>query len=117
MTATYSSTLATAKDRLRFCLGDTDTTDGLLSDEEIAAALTIKGTEDAALLYLAKGLYRRYARQPIKVSADGASMDFSARIDAWREIIADAESANTGGLRIRRLVRPQNISDQGEYTT
>ena len=117
MTATYVNTLLTARDRLRFQLGDTDTADALLADEEIAAAVTIKTTEDAALVYLAKGLLRRYARLPVKITADGASIDWGERVAAWREIIADAETAESTGLRVRRLARPQEIADQGEYTT
>ena len=117
MTATYSPTLSLARDRLRFQLGATDVNDALLADEEIAAAVTIKTTEDAALVYLAKGLLRRYARLPVRVTADGATIDWGERVAAWREIVTDAEQAQYSGLRVRRLARPQEIEDQGEYTT
>lgn len=117
MTVTYNGGLTLARDRLRFQLGDTDTSNALLTDEEIAGAVTLQSTEDAALLYLAKGLLRRWAREPVRVSADGTTFDWSGRLEVWREIIADAASVSTGGLRIRKLSRPQLIDDQGEYST
>jgi hypothetical protein len=88
-----------------------------LSDNEIAAAITLKTDEDAALLYLAKALLARWGRAPIKVTADGTTLDFSERVNVWREIVAEAGQSATGGLRIRRLARPQKIDGQGEYTT
>ena len=117
MTTTYSTALTLVRDRLRFRIGDTDTANALLSDEEIAGAVTLKTDEDAALLYLAKGLLARWGRAPVKFSADGASYDFSERVAVWREIVAEAEASSSGGLRVRRLARPQEIADQGEYTT
>lgn len=117
MTATYDSTLGATKDRVRFRLGDTDVDDALLSDEEIAAVIALKSTEDAACLYLAKGLLARYGREPVKVTQDGQTLDFSARVGVWKELIADIGTQSSGGLRIRRLARPQAISGQSEYTT
>jgi hypothetical protein len=118
MTATYDPTLATVKDRLRFRLGDSDPGEFLLSDEEIAAVLSLKADdEDSALLYLAKGLIRRYSREPVRTSADGVTMDFSDRLKAWQEIVAEGSQTVTSGLRVRRLNRPQSISGVGEYTT
>lgn len=117
MAATYTNTLLVAKDRIRFRLGDTDTTNALLDDNEIAAAISLKSDEDAALLYLAKGLLARWGREPVRVVADGTTLDFGERVAVWREIVAEAAESSQGGLRIRRLARPQEISGQGEYTT
>ncbi len=123
MTATYTSTsIATVfKDRCRFILGDTDTANPLLTDEEIAAALTYKSSvETDALVFLAKGLLARYSRSPVKITQDGQTLDFSERVKTWRELVADAErsatSTPTAGIRIRRLSRPANISTTTEYT-
>lgn len=123
MTATYdSNSIATVlKDRIRFILGDTDTANPLLTDEEIAAALTYKSNVEAdSLLFLARGLLARYSRSPVKVTQDGQTLDFSERVKTWRELVADAErsatSTPTAGIRIRRLSRPSNISTTTEYT-
>lgn len=116
MAATYSSSLSAAKDVIRFRLGDTDTTAALLSDEEIAAVVILKGdSEDAACLYLAKGLLARYGREPVRVTQDGQTLDFSGRIGVWQELVADLARESTGGIRIRRMARPQSIATPGEY--
>jgi hypothetical protein len=115
--ATYDNTLATTKDKIRFRMGDTDTVDALLQDEEIAAALNLTATEDAAVAFLANGLIQRYSRDPIKVTADGVTMDFSAKIEAWQRMVTEADELVTQGVQIRRLARPTLISDRGEYTT
>ncbi len=116
MTATYSSLLSTARDKVRFRLGDTDTASSLLSDEEIAAVLTLKGSvEDDACLYLAKGLLARYGREPVKITQDGQTLDFSARIGVWEALVAELSQASSGGIRIRRMTRPQSIETPGTY--
>lgn len=110
MSATYKTTLATARDRIRFALGDTDVTSALLSDQEIAAALSAKGSEDAATTYLARGLVAKFANQPNHVTADGVTLDYSERIAIWREVAQAAQAVTTGGgFRIRRVARPQLI--------
>lgn len=108
MSATYKTTLATARDRIRFRLGDIDVNRALLSDQEIAAAIGLKGSEDAALLYLAKGLLAQFTHQPTRVSADGTVFDFSERITTWRELVSELGQAT--GYRVRRLARPQMIN-------
>jgi len=112
MSATYKTTLLTARDRIRFRLGDVDVNRALLSDQEIAAVLTLKGGEDAALIYLAKGLLSQFAHQPTRVSADGTVFDFSERIGVWRELVA--ELGVSTGYRIRRMARPQLINGGAE---
>ena len=121
MTATYTNTLLTLRDRVRFQLGDTDTALVLLADEEIAAVLTLKSNVEAdALVYLAKGLLRRYGREPVKITQDGQTLDFTGRIAVWQELVADASAAATttvtAGIRVRRLNRPANIETTTEYS-
>ena len=122
MTATYSISLATAKDRLRLELGDTDTAHAVLADETIAAILTLKSDDEAAALVMcARASIAAIGREPVKVEADGTTFDFSDRLKALSLILGRADAAltttPTQGTRIRRLNRPQNIDDQGEYTT
>ncbi len=112
----YNPALSLVRDRVRFRLGDTDVDSPLLSDEEIAAVLTLKGSiEDDACLYLAKGLLARYGREPVRVTQDGQTLDFGARIDVWKELVAELSQASSGGLRIRRMARPQSIETTGVY--
>ena len=116
MAATYSASLSSLADRIRFRLGDTDMGQPLLSDEEIAGTLTLKAqNEDAALLYLALGLIRRYARDPDSITADGVSFNYRERVAVWREMVAEIQSAQTGGLRIRKLGEPAQITGTDEY--
>ena len=108
MSATYKTNLATARDRVRFRLGDVDVNNALLSDQEIAAALSLKGSEDAATLYLANGLLAQFAHQPTRVSADGTVFNFSERLNIWRGLVAELGRAT--GFRIRRMARPQLLN-------
>lgn len=119
MAATYNASLSSAKDIVRFRLGDTDVVDAaLLSDEEIAAVLSLKGgNEDAACLMLAKHLLARHGREVVKITQDGQTLDFSERIPVWRELVASLEQQSSGGLRVRRIARPQSIATPGEYST
>lgn len=61
-TWSYDNTLNSDKDKARFILGDTDTNNQLIYDEEINAALTIKGTLRLAVIYLAESLSARFAK-------------------------------------------------------
>ena len=117
MGATYKTDLLTVKDRLRFRLGDTDTANALLQDAEYAAAYRIEGTEDKAAVYLAKGLIRKFAQDPVRVVADGVTLDFSGRVSAWRELVQEVTATVNGGLRVRKLSKPQSITDVGEYSS
>ncbi len=62
MTWSYSTGLTTDTDKVRFAIGDTDTTDQLLSNEELAALLTSEGSVDAAASAAAYGLSAKFAR-------------------------------------------------------
>ncbi len=62
MAWTYSTSLATDKDKVRFEIGDTDTTEQLLSDEEITALLASEGSVAAAAAKAAEGLAAKFSR-------------------------------------------------------
>lgn len=61
-TWSYDNTLPTDKDKARFILGDTDTLNQLLYDEEINAALTMKSTLRVACIFLAESLSARFMK-------------------------------------------------------
>ncbi len=63
MTWTYSGDpAATDRDAVRFMIGDTDSTDEQLSDEEVAYAIAQEATLTHAAIYLARGLATKFAR-------------------------------------------------------
>lgn len=101
---TYDTSLSTAKDRLRFQLGDTDTTAELLPDATYAAVLLAQDDDETATaLVLLDGLIARYAQMPSKVANDkGASVEWKDRLEAWKALrtrlladVAEAEEIAT----------------------
>jgi hypothetical protein len=65
--AHYGGDPATSqRDAVRFAYGDTDSTDLLCSDSEIAAALTTEGSVQAAAAAMCEHLARRFAREADK---------------------------------------------------
>lgn len=63
MSWTYSTTLATGKDQIRLLIGDTDTTDQQLQDEEIAFILSDEGNLYRAAASCAMTIAGKYARR------------------------------------------------------
>lgn len=66
MAATYSTSLTTSKDKVRFYIGDTDVTTGvfMLSDEEIAAVLALYSDVVDASCECLESLLSRFAFTP-----------------------------------------------------
>ena len=63
MTWSYSGNPASSdNDAVRFFIGDTDTNDQQLSDEEIAFAVTVGGDKYVAAVICAEALVAKYAR-------------------------------------------------------
>lgn len=70
MAWTYSTALTLTRDKVRFLIGDTDTNDQQLSNEEIAGIIALThGVYQAAAL-CARGLESKYARQADKWVGD-----------------------------------------------
>lgn len=63
MTWTYTSPGTSDKDWVRFRIGDTDTSDQLLSDEEILSLITEEGSKEAAAAVAAEGLAAEFSRR------------------------------------------------------
>ncbi len=78
MTATYSivSLATSTKDQIRFLLGDVDTADFQMQDEELVYAYAVSGSTRGAAAMCAEALAAKYARLT-SVSADGVSMGFN----------------------------------------
>lgn len=96
-TYTYDDTLSTDKDKARSQIGDTDITDALMSDEHIEAVLTWKGSVALAVAYLAQELIARFARDPIRMTDNGATTDMTENMRIWRQLAGDAQAAASGG--------------------
>ena len=95
----YDPTLATARDKLRFRLGDVNTAAELLPDATYTAALDAHDDDEtAAALQLLDGLIALYAQMPSKTSTDaGASVEWKDRLEAWKalrtRLLADVAAA------------------------
>ena len=63
MTWSYTSPDNSDSDMVRFRIGDTDTTDQLLSNEEIAAILAVQSDTTLAAAQCAEALAAKYARK------------------------------------------------------
>lgn len=121
MSASYDNTLPTAIDRMRHSLGDTDMTAPLRQDETYEALLaTYSETEATAVM--AEALAAEYAQQPVRITDEGTTVDWSDRVKTWLALAARlraalAETASTVGNTLR-TVRPRRYDDweeQSEY--
>lgn len=95
MSASYNEEQPTALDKARGLLGDTTVepeTQALHSDEHIEAILARDGF-DLGVAFLADELVTRIGREPVRISDDGSSLDFSARIPAWSALATRMRAA------------------------
>ena len=92
MSATFSPSLATARDRLRMRLGDVDTEHALLADETYDGAISQYG-ENGAAAFLAAALVAEYGQYPTRTDENGVTLDFTDRLRAWQWVVEQANSA------------------------
>ena len=87
MTWTYDNTvLATSdKDAVRLIIGDTDTNDQLLQNEEITYYITLQGTVIRAASECARAVAAKYARLMSR-SIGGLQADFGAKYRQYLEL-------------------------------
>lgn len=117
MTWTYLPTLLTDKDRVRFLVGDTDTTDQLVQDEEINATLTTYGVLQLAAAVICEHLSALYARQvdkrigSLSVSASQRAKAFATRAAELRVELTTLAEAFVGGLSISDKVTMADDTD------
>ena len=78
MSWTYTSPLSGDKDKVRTYIGDTDSTDQLLSDEQVTFALAEEGTVRAASALAAEWISALFARKADKSVGD-LSISYSQR--------------------------------------
>lgn len=93
MSHSYQDTMVRDIDKVRFYVGDTDSSDWLLSDEEIDFALTEAGSVRAAASICADQLAARYARMA-DLTEGQLSIKYSQKYQQFREIAASVGSAS-----------------------
>lgn len=125
MSATYDELLPTDRDRARALLGDTDVPDNaLLTDAHIDAVLTLLGTFEAGVAFLADSLVAQIAQEPDSVKLpSGLAVSWKERIDAWTALaarmrgaladVAQAESRTAVGINLRGYPRPDYTVGMG----
>ena len=86
MTWTYSGNPSgTNRDAIRFMIGDTDNTDQLVTDEEIAYALAQEGNVYVSAARICRSLASRYARY-MDQSLGDLSISYSQRYQQFTEL-------------------------------
>ena len=91
MTWTYASPLSGNRDKIRTYIGDTDSTDPLLSDEQITYAYNEEGTVKGAAALAAEWIAIYFARQADKSVGD-LSITYSNRAAQYKALAASLGS-------------------------
>jgi hypothetical protein len=112
----YDPSLPTARDRVRFTVGDTASPE-LRPDTEYDA-LIAQYDERTATLKMAESLASQYAQDPSSISVGGLSVSFSDLVKNWqqlaaalRQAIKDDPATSLSTLQVGRL---QRLEDTGE---
>jgi len=84
----YEADLPTDKDKVRLLIGDTDTSDKLLSDSEVEYFITTHGSLNRAASEACRAIAAMFARQMSR-SVGGLQADFSAK---HRQYLSMAEN-------------------------
>lgn len=89
MTWTYGGDpSANARDEIRYRVGDTDTNEQLVSDEEIAFQVATNDTTLDAARATAQAILATFARQPT-FSTPEQRIELRQRAETYKEMVAD----------------------------
>ena len=88
MTASYDTSLATDKDKVRLYLGDTDTENPKTTDEEIIALLAIYPNPIKTTIILAQSLLAKYAAMATQ-SVGEVSVSYGELRDNYKNLVAE----------------------------
>jgi hypothetical protein len=123
MTFTYTGTLASLVEKVRFLIGDTSSTDPQLTDEEISGASSMLSSTDAYVVaqFCVQGLVAEYARQVstsngvLSISAGDRMAHYQTLLDSLRRQRIDAGSFNlapyVGGVSVADVDAAAEDSD------
>ena len=97
-TWSYSGNPASSdKDAVRFIIGDTDSNDQLVSDEEIAYAVSVRGSVFLGAAMVAKSIASRYARNVDKAVGD-LKISLSQKFKAYNALAEELEEKAVNGV-------------------
>ena len=88
MSWSYSDSLSTDRDKLRFKIGDVDTNDQLLSNELLDALLTERGDPVLAAIAAVEGILAKFARE-IDRAALGLGGSRSQKTQFYRDLLKE----------------------------
>jgi hypothetical protein len=108
MTWTYTTSLATLRDKVRFLIGDTNTADQQLSDEEIAGVASMLSTSTdqyRVAIACVRGLISKYARQ-VNTSNGALSLSAGDRAAHYEALLTQLQRqrSDAGALAVRGYV-------------
>lgn len=113
MSWSYDTSLATAKDKVRLLIGDTDTSDQQLSDEEVSAILTLNSSDIySSAIFLAQNLAAKYSRL-VDTSIDSFRVSYSQLATKYNDlagVLQRTKDNSPGGLGVP-IVGGVSISD------
>jgi hypothetical protein len=117
MTATFNPALSTAKDRVRFIVGDIDMAAPEVQDETIGALLTSNSAdENLAALNVADYLILFYGRQPDSVEVTGAvKVAWKYRLAALEQIAARLRAITGAPGAAATTVQGGTLTNVGEF--
>lgn len=119
MAATYDTALTAAKDQVRLLIGDTDVSDALLQDEEIAFLLTQSASNvNAAAVRACEAVAAKFARLA-DTQVDDVRVSLSQRAKGYRELaaalrgqIATSVSLFAGGVSVNTKTSAEEDTDR-----
>lgn len=120
MSFSYDISLGTARDRIRSRLGDNDTQNVVLQDEEINAYLTLESDNEVrATRHAFRAALARLARQTDRV-AIGIATSRSQRFEQMKELFALFEqesAAASGGIGVFGLTESDvtEVESDGDF--
>lgn len=120
MSWTYSGNPSnSARDEIRFLVGDTDTTDQQVTDEEIAYAAANEANNQLAAARIARALAAKYSRKADKSVGD-LSISYSQMAKSFWDLATKLESSGSisgaapyaGGISISDKQTVQDNTDR-----
>lgn len=96
MTWTYDPALSADKDKVRFLIGDTDTTNQLVADEAIATMLDMYDDTFSTAAALCDGLATKFARLPT-ITISGITIRGTERAEQFRITAASLRRQSVQG--------------------
>jgi hypothetical protein len=96
VTWTYSSDFSSSRDKVRFLVSDTDTSDQLVTDEEIAFALAQNSNIYRAAAIVARSIGLKLSRElSLDPAPGGVSLDAQSQADKYLKLADELETQAT----------------------